>query len=63
MVGAFAFALGPESSETEIQTQGAISDSLNNLTDTLLDLIEPIIVLVIIFGIMGLIFSGMRFKN
>ena len=62
-MGAFAFAFGPESSESEIQTQGTVSSALSNLTTTLLDLIEPIIVLVIIFGIMGMIMHGMRFKH
>ena len=62
IVGAFALALGPVSQETEIDTGASVSTALSNLTETLTDLIEPIIVLVIIFGIMGLIFSAMRFR-
>ena len=62
IVGAFALAFGPEASETEVETGASVSTALSNLTETLTDLIEPIIVLVIIFGIMGLIFSAMRFR-
>ena len=62
IVGAFALALGPVTQETEVDTGASVSTALSNLTETLTDLIEPIIVLVIIFGIMGLIFSAMRFR-
>jgi len=62
LVAGFAFAFGPESSE-KVETQGSVSTALSNLTETLTDLIEPIVVLVIIFGIMGLVMGAMRFRR